>query len=168
MTAQEFAEKNLFGPIGITNFNFETNPQGYNLGYKGLFMLPEDMAKFGYLYLHKGKWEGEQIVPAEWVADSTQSHIHAGTLQPEYGYQWWIAPYDAYMALGYQGQYIAVVPDLDLVAVFVSELPDQEFFVPNNLIQNFIIPAAQSEGPLPENPEGVDALQAQIEALAKP
>ena len=166
-TAREFAEAHLFRPLGITDVEWETNPQGYNLGYSGLDMLPQDMAKFGYLYLHQGQWGDQQIVPAEWVEASTRKYI-GGTLQPGYGYQWWVTTYGATMALGYQGQYIIVMPELDLVVVFVSELPDQQFYLPENLLRTYIIPAVQSTESLPENPEGTSELQAQIQALTAP
>ncbi len=167
MTAHEFAKQHLFAPLSIANVEWETNSQGYNLGYTGLYMLPQDMAKFGQLYFQEGEWDDQQIVPAEWVATSTSKHI-SGTLQPGYGYQWWVTTYGAIMALGYQGQYIVVVPELDLVVVFVSELPDQDFYVPEELLTNYIIPAAISSQPLPENPQGISELQAQIWALAEP
>ncbi len=167
MTAREFAKEHLLAPLSITNVEWETNPQGIDLGYAGLYMLPQDMAKFGQLFLQEGEWDDQQIVPAEWVATSTSKHI-SGTLQPGYGYQWWVTTYGATMALGYQGQYIVVIPELDLVVVFVSELPDQNFYVPEELLTNYIIPAAISSQPLPENPEGISELQAQIWALAEP
>jgi len=167
MTAYEFANANLFSYLGITDVMWETNPQGTSLGYKGLHMLPQDMAKFGFLYLQQGRWDNQQIIPAEWVEASTHKYIN-GTLQPGYGYQWWVPNYNAYMALGYQGQYIVIMPALDLVAVFVSDLSDEQFYVPEDLLRTYIIPAAESTKPLPENPNGVRALQTQIKALAEP
>ena len=83
-------------------------------------MRPHDMAKIGYLYLNKGRWDGKQIIPADWVASSTSKTIDA-TLQDGYGYQWWISDNGLYMALGYAGQYIVVAPELELIAVFASE-----------------------------------------------
>lgn len=168
MTAFEYAKENLFSTLGISDVEWETNPQGQSLGYKGLYMLPQDMAKFGLLYLQQGRWDDQQIVPAEWVEASTRKHISSGTLQPGYGYQWWVSTYDAYMALGHKAQYIIVIPELDLVAVFVSDLPDQQFYVPEGLLTTYIIPAAESTEPLPENPKGVSALQVQIEKLSEP
>ena len=82
-------------------------------------MRPHDMAKFGYLYLNRGEWAGQQVVPADWIATSTHKHID-GTLQDGYGYQWWVAQ-DVYMALGYAGQYIVVDPGQNLVVVITSD-----------------------------------------------
>jgi CubicO group peptidase (beta-lactamase class C family) len=111
-------------------------------------MRPHDMAKIGYLYLNEGRWDGEQIVPAAWVAASTRKHISA-TLQDGYGYQWWVRGDGVYMALGYGGQFIVVVPEKDLVVVFTSELAEEDFYTPQTLLDDFIIPAVQSSAPLP-------------------
>jgi CubicO group peptidase (beta-lactamase class C family) len=125
------------------------------------------MAKIGYLYLNQGWWDGEQIVPVDWVDTSTRKHI-SGTLQEGYGYQWWVTKEGPYMALGYGGQYIVVVPDQELVVVFTSDLAEEDFYLPQELLNAFIIPAAESPSPLPANPRGVARLEAAIEALASP
>ena len=109
LTAHDFAKENLFAPLGITDSYWEANPQGINLGYSDLYLLPQDMAKFGYLYLHEGVWDGEQIVPSAWIEASTQEHI-SSTLQDGYGYQWWVDDAGYYMALGYRGHFIFVLP----------------------------------------------------------
>ena len=72
------------------------------------------------------------------------------------------------MALGYSGQYIVVIADKEMVVVFVSDLEEQDFYVPQRLLNDFIIPAAKSATPLPDNPEGVALLESRIEALANP
>jgi CubicO group peptidase (beta-lactamase class C family) len=131
-------------------------------------MTPLDMAKFGYLYLNEGHWDGDQIIPANWVKESTYSQIRADTLQNSYGYQWWVDSTELYMALGYMGQFIFVLPNENLVVVFVSELEDRDFYVPQRLLNEYIIPAAKSSEPLSENPEGVARLQSLTEALANP
>lgn len=168
MSALAFAEEHLFGPLGITDVEWPSNPQGINIGWGELRMRSHDMAKIGYLYLNKGEWDGQQVVPAEWVEASTRQHISARTLQDGYGYQWWIAPSGTFMALGYAGQYIVVVPEKDMIVVFTSDLPEQQFFVPQELLDAFIIPAAQSSKPLPENPAGVARLTSLIGTLASP
>jgi CubicO group peptidase (beta-lactamase class C family) len=72
------------------------------------------------------------------------------------------------MALGYAGQFIYVVPRLDLVVVFLSDLEEQDFYVPQQLLDGYIIPAARSTEPLAPNPAGVAELEAQTKALAQP
>jgi len=70
MTTREFADKHLFGPLGITNYTWARGPQGYYIGGWGLRLTPRDMAKFGYLYLREGMYNGQQIVPRQWVQES--------------------------------------------------------------------------------------------------
>jgi CubicO group peptidase (beta-lactamase class C family) len=172
MNALAFANEHLFDPLGIIDVQWLSNPRGITIGWSDLHLTPHDMAKIGYLYLNEGQWDGEQVVPADWVKASTREHIPAGTLQDGYGYQWWTD--DAalgggiYMALGYAGQLIVVVPDKDMVVVFVSDLEERDFYVPQGLLTDFIIPAAKSATPLPDNPDGVALLESRIEALANP
>ena len=168
MSALEFANEHFFGPLGIVNVEWSSNPQGITIGWSDLHLTPHDMAKIGYLYLNEGWWDGEQVVSADWVKASTREHISAGTLEDGYGYQWWIDDSSIYMALGYAGQFIFVIPDKDMVAVFLSDLEEQDFYVPQRLLNDFIIPAAQSSTPLPDNPGGVALLESRTEALANP
>jgi CubicO group peptidase (beta-lactamase class C family) len=166
-TAFEYAEERLFGPLGISDVTWPANPQGISIGWGEMRMRPHDMLKIGYLYLNEGRWAGKQVVPAEWVAASTRKHID-GTLQDGYGYQWWVADGDVYMALGYGGQYILVSSELDMVVVFTSELAEQDFYLPQRLFEAYIRPAARSDAPLPGNAEGVALLRSYVEELARP
>jgi CubicO group peptidase (beta-lactamase class C family) len=168
VSALEFAEERLFGPLGISDLNWPANPRGIQIGWGDIRMTPHDMARIGYLYLRKGQWEGTQVVPADWVEDSTRKHT-AATLLDGYGYQWWVDDTGdplVYMALGYAGQFILVVPARDLVVVFTSDLAERDTLVPVSLLSEFIIPAVRSTRPLPENPGGVAALEAHIQDLA--
>ncbi|MBC8264117.1 MAG: serine hydrolase [Anaerolineales bacterium] len=167
MNALAFANEHLFGPLGITDVQWLSNPQGITIGWSDLYMTPHDMAKVGYLYLNEGLWDVEQVVSAEWVKASTREHIPA-TLEDGYGYQWWVDDSGFYMALGYAGQFIFVAPEKDMVVVFVSHLSDNDFYNPQRLLEDFIIPAAKSSGSLPANPDGVAWLESRIEALANP
>jgi CubicO group peptidase (beta-lactamase class C family) len=167
MNALAFAQEHLFGPLGITDVDWLSNPQGIMIGWSDLHMTPHDMARIGYLYLNEGQWDGEQVVPAEWVRASTRKHIDA-TLQDGYGYQWWVAKEGIYMALGYAGQYIVVVPRKNMVVVFVSDLSESDFYVPQRLLNDFIVPAAKSSKPLRDNPEGEASLESLTSALGSP
>jgi len=167
MSAHEFADKYLFGPLGITDVIWPINPQGINIGWGELRMRPQDLAKIGYLYLRGGEWDGEQIIPSSWVEESTQKHI-SGTLEDGYGYQWWVDDSGIFMAVGYAGQFIFVVPEEELVVVFNSDLDDRDFYVPQVLLVDYIIPAVISSKPLPTDPEAEASLRLQIEALSKP
>ena len=110
-------------------------------------MTPTDMAKFGQLYLAGGVWQGRQVVPADWVATSTAGHVDTGnSTWPGYGYQWWVMDaggHPAFAAVGFAGQLIEVVPDLDLVVV-VACLNDPAGFEADAFVQfveNAIVPA---------------------------
>ncbi len=168
MSALEYAQEHLFEPLGIRDVQWDSSPNGITVGYSRLHMHPQDMAKIGYLYLKNGLWNGEQVVPAEWVAASTRTHVSAGTLQEGYGYHWWVAPPDMYLALGYGGQFIFVVPEKDLVVVFTSSLEGRDFYVPQKLLNDYILPALISSQPLNKNPEGDALLMSVIEELAVP
>lgn len=166
MNARDFAEENLFGPLGISDVEWPSNPQGITIGWGQLYMLPHDMAKIGYLYLNDGMWDGKQVISSDWVETSTRKHISANTLEDGYGYQWWVDDSEIYMALGYAGQYIVVLPEKEMVVVFTSDLGDNDFFVPRFLVDDFIITAAKSNSPLPANPAAVAKLQSQVQEAA--
>jgi CubicO group peptidase (beta-lactamase class C family) len=150
-----FARAELLGPLGIatnhaleltvnhwpvTQAELETfeqatvawprDPQGYNFGGGGLKLPARDLAKLGYLYLNGGRWDGTQVVPADYVRASTQPQSDPGI--GDYGYQWWVTDdygYDTFRAQGYGGQLIYVIPELDLVVVITSD-PNQERTTP--------------------------------------
>jgi metal-dependent hydrolase (beta-lactamase superfamily II)/CubicO group peptidase (beta-lactamase class C family) len=166
-SALAFAQEYLFGPLGIEEVAWGSNPQGITIGWSDLHLRPHDMAKIGYLYLNGGRWQEGQLVPTAWVEASTSNHIPA-TLQDGYGYQWWIDDDGYYMALGYAGQFIFVVPELDMVVVFASDLPESDFYVPEQLLRSYVIPAVASTEPLPGNPVGLEHLTSLTQALANP
>lgn len=120
-------------------------------------MRPRDLAKFGLLYLEGGAWNGEQVVPADWVEASISGS--------SYGYLWWMYGNGAYAAHGYPGQRIVVIPDLEMVVVIVGQIAGN---APRYLVDAYIIPAAQSTDPLPENPEGLALLEERTDAVAQP
>jgi CubicO group peptidase (beta-lactamase class C family) len=165
MQASDFAEKHLFGPLGIYDVAWPANPQGITIGYANLRMKTHDMAKIGYLYLNEGHWDGAQIVPADWVEASTRKHISVPS-QDGYGYQWWIRSDGLYMARGYAGQYIFVVPEREMVVAITSNLDREGMQVPMTLLED-IISAARSSTPLPPNPYGVEFLESIIQQVAQ-
>lgn len=164
MGTLDFARQNLFEPLGISDFSWETDRQGRPIGGWGLHMLPRDMAKLGQLYLQGGLWEGRQVVPAEWVQTSVSEHIGAdGGLG--YGYQWWSdSRIQGFVALGVGGQTILVIPDQELVIVTTASGESYDTTFP--MIEKSILPAISSNSPLDPDPAGLAALQAQIQAAA--
>jgi len=127
MKALDFGNIQLFGPLGITKMRWQET-FGYSRGATGIALTTRDMAKLGYLYLNKGNWDGKQIIPEQWVEDSTRIEIEVPVVPPfsirlDYGFLWWIhktADFDAFSAVGWGGQYITVVPALDLVVVIAT------------------------------------------------
>jgi CubicO group peptidase (beta-lactamase class C family) len=130
--------KLFFNPIGSGNAIFEYDASGTPLGGSMVFATSRDYAKFGYLYLNDGCWDGARVVPEGWVASSTKpsdpfiNYADPSEDTPS-GYMWWLnaarppplprerpwpdVPADAFFANGHWGQYIIVIPSLDLVIV---------------------------------------------------
>jgi CubicO group peptidase (beta-lactamase class C family) len=157
MSTLEFGRKYLFDPLGIAVTKWTRDPQGI-VGPE-LYLTPRDMAKFGYLYLHNGNWNGRQIIPEQWVQESTKNQVPSGT---KYGYWWW-PDADDYQARGWGGQYIIVNPKLDMVVVFTAA----DFFKPLQYLQTYIYPAVNGET-LKPNPAACREMRATCTALAVP
>lgn len=141
MQPEDYARAKLFAPLGITHVTWDTDPNGLNIGGWGITMTPRDMAKFGYLYLHDGEWNGQQIVPADWVKMTTPRYIDTGDGRG-YGYAWWQLSFGGYAALGYGGQEIVILPERDMLVVFTSQShPPEDEKQLWRLVEDFIIPA---------------------------
>jgi len=153
MSTKEYADANLFGKIGISDYSWDYSNEGYNVGGFGINMKPVDMAKFGFLYLHNGLWDGDQVIPEEWVAESTSKKITVDE-NMDYGYLFWLQTirdtakskdYYTYRAAGSGGQYIAVIPDLDMVVVITADDSSTSKDAANtfDIITDYVIPAAE-------------------------
>jgi CubicO group peptidase (beta-lactamase class C family) len=121
----------LFGPIGIKDYFWKTAPEGFGDVSGGLYLEPGDLARFGLLFERGGEWNGEQILPADWVAISSSPIVaHTWIERPDrdkgYGYQWWIYKHGTdgkpfmYGSSGWGGQFVLIVPELQLVGVFTG------------------------------------------------
>ena len=163
--ALDFGQENLFGPMGIQEVIWPADPQGFNYGWGDVYLYPQDAAKIGYLWLHKGAWDGEQIVSSYWVKESVKPQIKTDG-DDYYGYGWWvemIGGHWIYLAQGRGGQYIIVAPYLDIVVVATGGGFDFDDIEP------FIFPAfVDMESPLPANPKGIARLNAALEAISEP
>jgi CubicO group peptidase (beta-lactamase class C family) len=149
MSLLDYAEQKLFTPLGIStsDVNWPADNQGYNYGSGGVYMLPRDMAKFGYLYLNNGSWDEEQIVPSEWVQTAAETVTYFSEYAG-YSHQWWTYlsdDVDVYSAVGFQGQNIFVIPALDMVVVFTSSVSPYEPYPQTAILFDYIIPAARNE-----------------------
>ncbi len=153
MRTLDFAKKHLFGPLGIEDVIWWTNPQGIDLGYDYMWLKPLDVAKIGWLFVKKGRWEDKQIISKSWVEQATKKHTDA-IFFDGYGYQWWIDEDGFFVALGWAGQYIIVVPEKRLVVVFTGTMPEERQGLPISLLLHFyVLPAVESEVALPPNPK---------------
>jgi CubicO group peptidase (beta-lactamase class C family) len=143
----DFAAENLFGKLGITNFqwNFKPDSSSFDNACQ-LQMRPRDMAKLGLLYMNGGQWKGKQVISREWVDASLAKHsVVRGT---DYGYLWWRqwlnvngTRVDGVTAKGNGGQRIYLWPSLDLVVVITGGSYNEQS--PSDEIQiKYILPAA--------------------------
>ena len=122
-TTWQFAEEALVRPLGFSLAEWPRDPQGVYFGGNDMLLTPRQMMAFGELYLNRGRANGRQIVPAEWVDASLVPRARSPISGQEYGYGWWsreMAGVRAYFAWGFGGQFIFVVPTLDLTIASTS------------------------------------------------
>jgi CubicO group peptidase (beta-lactamase class C family) len=142
--AAELAAKRLFAPLGIRDYEWLAAPEGVTAGGFGLLLQPRDLAKLAFLTLHRGRWDGRQVVPAAWVEQSTTDHARDPLY--EYGYLWWLDRADGYAyMMGLYGQLAAVVPGDDLVVVMTAHFPAavDTGAVTRWLLERYVLPAAR-------------------------
>ncbi|RBL92013.1 serine hydrolase domain-containing protein [Chitinophaga flava] len=127
MTIREFASRYLFQPLGIEKFFWTTRADGITWMPSGLRMRPIDMAKVGRLYMQQGQWEGQQLLPASWIAQSTRWIVNSSEDGVGYGFQFWCSrpqiagqQVDMAQAAGNGGQIISMIPSLDLEVVMTA------------------------------------------------
>lgn len=163
MNAQDFANEYLFNTIGIERIEdkegfkpksyllrdlngknkerWSKDPQGNNTGGFGLSLKARDMARFGYLFLNNGVWNGKQVISSDWVCESTKKHSEGNGIG-SYGYQWWIkndCRFKTYFALGYGGQYIINTPKLDLTVVMTSKSNLSRWLDPVYIFDEYVL-----------------------------
>ncbi len=148
----EFADQNLFEPLGITNYKWKTSGDGRISGGGGqLFLRPRDMAKIGLTMLNNGIWEGNQVIPRNWVQQSAQNFITLPGPFTGYGFLWWKQTFTkndnnvyTFFASGNGGQEIFVIPSEQMVIVFTQGNQDTSSGIQDmDMIQNYILPAIQ-------------------------
>lgn len=124
-TLEAYLQPRLFEPLEIKGYDWETSPQGLNTAGYGLRVKTEDIARFGQLYLQKGKWNGKQILTDSWVDEATRyqtsSNAGDGDWSQGYGYQFWRCKPGFYRGDGAFGQFCIVMPDQDAVLAITSE-----------------------------------------------
>ncbi len=152
LSLKTFAERYLFSPLGISDYQWQMLPNNVTLASGGLYLRPRDMAKFGQLYLQKGIWNGDRVISREWVEASAQESIALPSSKNPwpgfaygYGYQWWLGNYNTgnthtCFAAGWGGQYIFVLPDPEMVVVITAgayEAGDYDMFY--RIVNDYIL-----------------------------
>jgi CubicO group peptidase (beta-lactamase class C family) len=119
----QLAQETLAGPLGFSLAEWPRDPQSVYFGGNDMLLTPRQMLAFGELYLHRGRANERQIVPATWVEASLIARTRSNISGQDYGYGWWsreMAGVRAFFAWGFGGQFIFVVPALDLTIVSTS------------------------------------------------
>lgn len=123
-TLREYLRPRLFEPLGIDHHGWQTDDAGREIGYSGMYATTESIAKLGLLYLQEGRWNGQQLISSEWVAEATTPQVaNLGMGNPDweqgYGFQFWIARH-GYRGDGAYGQFCVVLPDHDVVIAITA------------------------------------------------
>ncbi len=166
-TVLDYLTPRLFEPLGIEKPKWETSPQGNSIGGYGLYLCTEDIAKFGQLYLQRGKWNGKQILPAEWVDQATSKQVSNGSdpnkdWDQGYGFQFWRCRHGAYRGDGKDGQFCIVLPEQDAVIAITANTGNMQGEL--NVVWDKLLPAFRDR-PLQEDPEAHSRLNETIADL---
>ena len=150
----DYLKPRLFTPLGINGADWEIDPQGRNVGGWGLRVKTEDIAKFAQLYLQKGTWRGQQILPEAWVEEATtfkvdnapgmsQERKDSSDWRQGYCYQFWRSRHNSYRGDGAFGQYALILPEEDAVIAITSETMDMQGEL--NLVWQYLLPALKAD-----------------------
>jgi len=170
-TLNDYLQPRLFDPLGIKNQTWKTNHEGISIGGSGLAVRTEDIAKFGQLYLQKGRWGDQQLISKNWVKEATALQTSNGSdpdsnWQYGYGYQFWrCPPTNVYRGDGAFGQYCIVMPDQDAVIAITSGVKSMASVM--DLVWKHFIPAMQPTA-LPADPISHQKLTAKLAGLVLP
>lgn len=159
---RDHAQEVLFDPLGVRIHGWQRDPQGYRFGGNNLYLTPRGMYRFGQLYVQDGQYDGRQVIPASWVNVSTKSRVHDTYHGFPYGYYWWNRTARGYrvdFAWGHGGQFIFLVPGLDLVVTVTSlregDREDEDYLCRvHDLLAHHVIPAVEDPPP-PRRSRGV-------------
>jgi CubicO group peptidase (beta-lactamase class C family) len=167
-TVHDYLKPRLFEPLGIEKPEWGTSPQGVTIGGYGLYARTEDVAKFGQLYLQRGKWKGKQLVPESWVQAATARQTSNGSdpksdWEQGYGFQFWRCRHGAYRGDGANGQFCIVLPEQDAVIAMTADTRDMQGQL--NVVWDKLLPAFGAKA-LPENKAALEKLRETLGGLA--
>ncbi len=166
-TVLDYLTPRLFAPLGIEKPTWETSPQGISIGGYGLYLCTEDIAKFGQLYLQKGRWNGKQLIPESWIDQATSKQVSNGSdpnrdWDQGYGFQFWRCRHGAYRGDGKDGQFCIVLPNQDAVIAITANSRDMQEQL--NIVWDKLLPVFTNES-LHANPDEQAKLKATISNL---
>jgi len=125
----EFLRPRLYEPLGVEQYGWWIDPLGREQGFSGLHVTTEAIAKLGQVYLDGGRWQGEQLLSAEWVAEATRAHVTTDRDEVDwsqgYGFQFWRSRH-GYRGDGAYGQLMVILPEADAVVAVTSQSPDMQ------------------------------------------
>ncbi|MFZ4467708.1 MAG: serine hydrolase domain-containing protein [Pirellula sp.] len=158
----DYLQTRLFDPLGIDAPKWDKNPQGISIGGYGLYLKTEDIAKFGQLYLQKGRWENQQLIPSDWVQEASNKQVSNGSdatsdWNQGYGYQFWRCRHNAFRGDGKDGQFCIVLPDQDAVVVMTANTSNMQSQL--SLVWEHLLDAMVDKD-LPEAPKDRENLEA--------
>jgi CubicO group peptidase (beta-lactamase class C family) len=169
----DYLQPRLFAPLGIEGAQWERSPQGIAIGAYGLSIKTEDLARFGQLYLQRGRWGDQQLVPEAWIEAATTAQVSNGDVAMQsdwtqgYGYQFWRCQHGAYQASGVFGQTCIVMPEQDAVLASTSGVDIFEVQDLLNVVWYHLLPALGNE-PLAEGSTAQVKLAEKLASLSMP
>ncbi len=170
LTLTQYLTPRLFEPLGIKNPKWNQDEQGVDLGGFGLNITTEDIAKFGQLYLQRGEWNGQRLLPAAWVDLATSKQASNGSnpnsdWDQGYGYQFWRCRGGFYRGDGAFGQYCIVMPEQDTVVAITSGTNDMGAVM--SILWDQFVPELRA-GKLPTSEADHQALVQKLGSLVLP
>ncbi|MFM8395918.1 MAG: serine hydrolase domain-containing protein, partial [Acidobacteriota bacterium] len=163
----EYLRPRLFTPLGIADPVWNTSPQGVTSGGWGLKLRTREIARFGQLYLQRGKWQGRQLVPESWVSIATSRQVSNGSnprsdWEQGYGYQFWRTQHGFYRGDGAFGQYCVVMPEHDAVLIITSGVRNMQAVL--DLVWEKLLPVFEKRA-LPADRRSQEQLTARLASL---
>ena len=155
-TVLDYLKPRLFEPLGIESPMWDASAEGHSLGGYGLHIRTEDIANFGQLYLQRGKWNGQQLLPEKWVEEATSKHVDnskapsgkTSDWQQGYGFQFWRCQHNCFRGDGRDGQICLVIPEHDAVIAITAQTGQMQTEL--DLVWEKLLPAF-AKGALPTN-----------------